>query len=390
MDPHYEQWLHLFLRWTHMITGIAWIGASFYFNWLEGHLNRQNQKKGIAGDLWAIHGGGVYYLIKYELSPDELPENLHWFKWEAYLTWITGISLLSLLYYFHAQVFLLDPQIAQMNSSSAVGLGVASLTVSWFFYHSLCKTALIYKPKILSSILFAYFVGLAYTLTHIFSTRAAYVHFGAAIGTIMVLNVFFVIIPSQSQLVASMKAKSVFNPDITKRASLRSLHNNYFTLPVLFVMISNHFPITFAHSYHWQILVALSLVGLLTRHFFNLRNKGQIRPWLLVAALGLLLALAVLTKPEAPTVQTETSPVDFQKVASIITQRCVSCHSSHPNDKDFTIAPNGVMFDTAEQIRSKAAMIKMRVVDVRNMPFINRTQMTEAERQVIAQWFQNL
>jgi uncharacterized membrane protein len=320
---HYQQWLHLLIRWIHMITGIAWIGSSFYFNWLEGQLNRKGVKPGLAGDLWAIHGGGIYYLVKYQLAPDELPEKLHWFKWEAYFTWLSGMSLLVVVYYLNAHAFLIDPRIADLSSTAAISISLSSLLISWCAYHLLCSTSILFKPRILSAIIFSYFTALAYVLSLVLSTRAAYMHVGAAMGTIMALNVFFVIIPSQKQLVAKALAKQPFDATITKRAGLRSLHNNYFTLPVLFVMISNHFPMTYNHKDSWLVLAGIGLVGTLTRHFFNQRNKGFLNPWMLALALCGFVGLAIFTQPPAPATSAVSKHTEFSQVQKIIAKRCV-------------------------------------------------------------------
>ena len=251
----------------------AWIGASFYFNWLENHLNRKApQDEGIAGNLWAVHGGGFYHLKKFTNGPKKLPETLHWFKWEAYMTWLSGTTLLIIFYYFNAQAMMIDPSIHDIKPLSAVILGFASLIISWIVYDQLCKSSLKEKPLILGVILFVYLTGLAYFLSQILSARAAYIHVGAAIGTIMVANVFFVIIPAQKELVNALVAGSTPDPKFGASGLLRSRHNNYLTLPVLFIMISNHFPSTYGNQYSWLVLIAVSVVGVLARHYFNIRH----------------------------------------------------------------------------------------------------------------------
>ena len=247
MESYLQDWLNLLLRWAHLITGVAWIGASFYFNWLENHLQRQHDEGPLAGDLWAVHGGGFYYLQKYKLAPAELPSTLHWFKWEAYFTWLTGFALLCTVYYWNADLFMLDSRIAHISPRFAVIMGLTSVVASWFFYDLLCRSPLGKKPALSAILIFAWFAILAWLLCQFFSGRAAYMHVGAAIGTIMVANVLFIIIPSQKELVAAVTAGRAPDAEQAADALQRSRHNNYFTLPVLFIMISNHYAGTFGH-----------------------------------------------------------------------------------------------------------------------------------------------
>lgn len=282
MEAYFLEWLNLLLRWAHFITGVAWIGASFYFNWLENHLERQNAKGGIAGDLWAVHGGGFYYLQKFTVAPERLPANLHWFKWEAYFTWITGFILLCTLYYWNAGVFMVDSRVADLSSLQAVGIGIASLVLSWLFYDGLCRSPLARKQALTALLIFAWFALLSWLLSQFLSGRAAYIHVGAAIGTIMVANVFFVIIPSQKDLVEAVNEQRMPDPQKGKNALARSRHNNYFTLPVLFIMISSHYAGTFGHPLNWLVLLVISMVGVGIRHWFNIRHLEKHGP------LGLL------------------------------------------------------------------------------------------------------
>lgn len=393
MNPHYVQWLNLIVRWLHIITGIAWIGASFYFNWLEGNLNRKNpgKKKGQEGDLWAIHGGGFYHVVKYKVAPAELPPGLHWFKWEAYLTWITGFTLLSIVYYLGADAYLIDPSVAKLTAAQAIGIGIGTLVLSWTVYDLICRSPAGGNPKAFATIMFTLVGALAWGLCQVFSSRGAYIHVGAALGTIMAANVFMVIIPNQKKAVAAMLDGKTPDPALGQKALQRSLHNNYFTLPVLFIMISNHYPITFGHKYNWLILIALSVISAGVRHYFNLKNRGDKKVWILPVASLAMIALAVVSKPPAPNQAdlsaAESAPkVSFHQIEEIFKARCASCHSSNPTDKDFTIAPNGVVFDTAEQIKNKADIIKTRVVTAKTMPLINRTEMTEEERLIVGLW----
>ena len=246
MDPHYTEWLNLAIRWAHMITGVAWIGASFYFVWLENHLDRRAPKEGLAGDLWAIHGGGIYHLEKYKLAPPEMPENLHWFKWEAYTTWLSGMALLAVVYYLNAELYLIAPG-SDLSSLGAIGISIASLIAGWLIYTTLCESPLAKKPVMLGAVLFLLLVCAAWALSLVFSGRGAFIHVGAIIGSIMVGNVFFVIMPAQRKMVASLEKGETPDPSLPAKGLLRSRHNNYFTLPILFIMISNHFPSTYGH-----------------------------------------------------------------------------------------------------------------------------------------------
>lgn len=382
-------WLMLLFRWLHIITGVAWIGASFYFNWLEGRLNRDVSKLGdeFAGDLWAVHGGGFYHVLKYRVAPAKLPESLHWFKWEAYFTWITGMVLLILLYYFGAQSYLIDKQVYDIQPGPAIAIGLGSVFVAWFIYDALCRSPLIKKPYLFSSLLSALLIGLAWGYTQIFAPRAAYIHVGAAIGTIMAANVFRVIIPSQKVLVANAEKGLPGDEALGKAAGLRSLHNNYLTLPLLFIMISNHYPMTYGHKQPWLILAAITVIGALARHFFNLRNKGRENHLLLpIAALG-MMALAFVTRPSTTVTAAVAAPsVSFEEVHAVVQKRCVPCHSSNPTDDVFKIAPNGVFFDTAEQIHARKDLMIQRAAYTKDMPLANKTGMTDEERQIFARW----
>ncbi|MDX1556436.1 MAG: urate hydroxylase PuuD, partial [Xanthomonadales bacterium] len=301
---HLHDWLNLLLRWAHFITGVAWIGASFYFNWLENHLERKvrasESGSDIAGDLWAVHGGGFYYLQKYEVAPPRLPTTLHWFKYEAYFTWFTGFALLVSLYYFNAGVYMVDASVSDLGPGAAVAIGLAALVVSWLFYDGLCKSPLKENNALLGLIVFGWFAGVAWILTSLLSGRAAYIHVGAAIGTLMVANVAHVIIPAQRDMVEALSSGQ--KPDGAKgrNALLRSRHNNYFTLPVLFIMISNHYPMFYANAYGWAVLASIGAITAYARHFFNLRNQGQFKPSILVISALATVALIWAMAPSAP------------------------------------------------------------------------------------------
>jgi uncharacterized membrane protein len=418
MDPHYTEWLSLVIRWVHMITGVAWIGASFYFVWLENHLDRRTPKAGLAGDLWAIHGGGIYHLEKYKLAPEQMPEKLHWFKWEAYTTWLSGMALLAVVYYLNAQAYLIAPG-SDLSSFEAIAIGLASIIIAWVVYTLLCDSILGTKPTLLALILFLLLVAAAWLLSNVFSGRGAFIHVGAIIGSIMVGNVFFIIMPGQRKMVASLAEQKMPDPSIPAKALLRSRHNNYFTLPILFIMISNHFPSTYGHQYNWAVLAVLAILSIIVRHYFNTRHLNQKFVWAIpFAALGMIcLAFVVapsnkpyqgaasVTTPSAvnaaeqavksisassannTTLTTDSSDtVSYSQVASIIEQRCHSCHAAQPTSSMFSSPPAGVMFDSAEQVQKSAERIYSQSVASKVMPLANMTEMTMQERDLLGLW----
>ncbi|MFT6916837.1 MAG: putative membrane protein [Motiliproteus sp.] len=386
MDPHVTEWLNLTIRWLHMITGVAWIGASFYFNWLENQLDRRNPAKGLAGDLWAIHGGGIYHLEKYKLAPPQMPEKLHWFKWEAYSTFLSGFALLAVVYYLNAELYLVGPG-SGLSAGTAIAISIAALVSGWFIYDLLCESALGKQPRLLALVLFVLLVSAAYGLTQVFSGRGAFIHIGAIIGTLMVGNVFRVIIPSQRALLAAIAAGQQPDPALPAKGLLRSRHNNYFTLPMLFIMISNHFPSTYGSEHNWIILSVLAVLSVLVRHYFNTRHKTQSFAWAIPAAAAGMIALAFVSAPQSlPTRDVVSDPVAFTDVKQIISQRCTVCHSATPSNAAFSSAPAGVIMDTAAQIRQLASRIHAQAVATQVMPLGNVTGMTPQERELIGIW----
>ena len=387
MTAHLEQWLGLALRWAHVIVGVSWIGTSFYFNWLNARFAPPAiPSPGVSGELWSVHGGGFYRVVKYGVAPDRLPATLHWFKWEAYATWWTGISLLVLLYYVGARAYLLDPAVSSIAPVTGIAIGIATLAVSWLVYDGLCRSPLEDRPAVLAALGLILVTGLAWGLSHLLSARAAYLHVGAAVGTIMAANVFRAIIPSQRDMVASLTAGQVPDARRGRQASLRSLHNNYLTLPVLFVMVSSHYPATYGSPWGWAILAALFVVGVLVRHWFNLRNAGRRNRWLLPAAALGLVALAALTAPRGDGTGPAGAPAQFAEVRVVIAQRCAPCHSSAPTYPAITVAPAGVMFDTPAEMHEKAQRILDRAVTTKTMPLGNLTGISDAERDLLRRW----
>jgi uncharacterized membrane protein len=294
MEAHLIDVLGMLLRWLHVIAGIAWVGSSFYFVWLDDSLDApppdsEEAKKGVSGELWAVHGGGFYNPQKYLVAPARLPEKLHWFKWEAYMTWLSGTALLVIVYWMRAQAMMVDPSVAAITAAQAVAIGIASMVVSWVVYDLLCRSPLGRHDGALAVVVFGLLTLLAWELSRTLGGRAAYIHVGTSIGTIMAANVFFVIIPGQRRMVEAMKAGLKPNPVDGKRAKQRSVHNNYFTLPVVFIMISNHYSATYGHPYSWAILALIAAAGVLIRHFFNRHHKG-VFAWQYLVASAVVLA----------------------------------------------------------------------------------------------------
>ena len=394
MEAHIVEWLNLSVRWIHMITGIAWIGASFYFIFLENNLNRvKNLRDELAGNLWAVHGGGFYYLEKYKHSPEKIPKDLHWFKWEAYFTGITGFTLLSIVYYYNANTYMIDPNVMQLTNWQAIGIGIGSIVLSWIVYDLMCKSPLVKQQKLFALIGFILLVAMAYALSHILSARAAYIHIGAIIGIIMVLNVFFVIIPGQKVMVASALKGEIADPSYGEKALRRSIHNNYMTLPVLFIMISNHFPSTFGNKQAWLVLAGLILVGVSVRHWFNLRGKKIVNYWLLPFAIALLIGLVIYTKPNNETMissNINSNNITDMQAMQIIDKHCIACHAAKPTSKIFAQAPKGLMLDNFNTIKANAEKIKAQAVNAQIMPLGNPTKMTTQERQILGSWLEQV
>jgi len=391
MEAWLQLWLSLLLRWAHFITGVAWIGASFYFNWLENHLERrlaQETNDPVAGDLWAVHGGGFYYLKKFHVAPGRLPETLHWFKYEAYFTFLTGFALLAVVYYWNASIYMLDPAVSSLSANQAVGLGLASLLSSWLVYDVLCRSPLRSRPLLLAVLIFAWFAGLAIILAELLSGRAAYIHLGAAIGTVMVANVFFVIIPSQKELVSAVTEGRDPDPQEGQKALLRSRHNNYLTLPVLFIMVSNHYPATYGGANNWLTLIIFSLAAVGIRHWFNVRHLHSYSRWILPVSVLLILGLMWASFPSRQQIpDTDSVKLATADVMSIIEERCTGCHSNSPAVSGFAAAPLGLAFDDEQQVEIQAQRIFQATVTTRTMPLGNMTGMSEEERDVVARWY---
>lgn len=389
MQGHVMEWLNLIIRWAHVVAGIMWIGASFYFIFLENNLNRtKNVRDELAGNLWAIHGGGFYFLEKYKVAPKNIPKDLHWFKYEAYMTWITGFMLLWLVYYMDPRAFLINTSVADISVTTAILIGIGTLVVGWVVYDLMCKSPLINNSYLFTILGLLLLTGLSYFLVNVFSSRAAFIHVGAVIGTIMAANVFFIIIPSQKALVRAAISGEPLDASLGKKSQQRSLHNNYFTLPVIFIMISNHYPSTFGHEYNWLILMGIVVASAGIKHYWNLIERGQHMRFILPLSVASLVAIALVTSPLADRKDGVdlTIPVEFSHAQKIIQVRCQTCHSQNPSDPLWGVAPGGVMFDTPEQIKAQADNIMRTSVRTNFMPLGNLTNITEEERLALHRW----
>jgi len=393
MEVDVASWLGLALRWLHLITGIAWIGSSFYFIWLDNSLKKPAAKEdrdlGVGGELWAVHGGGFYHKKKYQVAPDHMPEDLHWFKWEAYFTWISGFLLLAVIYYYGARLYLIDPAKADLTPGGAIGVSLGFIAGGWVFYDLLCKSRLGDHNRLFGAVWFVALTAAGYALNQIFSDRGAYIHVGVIIGTVMAANVFMVIIPNQKKAVASLLKGEVPDPSLGQKAKQRSLHNNYMTLPVLLIMVSNHYPVLFSHDRNWLILAGLGIVALLIRHFFNLRHKGNVNYFYPAAGVAGFLAIMLLAAYE-PTgniadriMADDVSTVEIRRM---INRHCLSCHSDVPTHEAFDEAPMGVMFDKMDEVIRFRSKIIAQAVDGDIMPLGNETEMTADERRKLGWW----
>jgi uncharacterized membrane protein len=382
LDPYLRDVLDVILRMLHVIAGIAWIGASFYFVRLDLALRppkrAEDASAGVAGEFWGVHGGGLYHSQKYRLAPAEMPEPLHWFKWEAYTTWLSGFALLIVLYYFDADVRLVDRGVADLAQWEAIALSLFGIALAWLVYDVLCRT-IGQRSQVALVVLGTALMALAaWGAGELFAARAAYLQVGAMLGTIMAANVFFVIIPAHRKLVAAMEEKREPDAAPLLEAKNRSVHNNYLTLPVLFTMLAGHFAFVFGADQAWLVFVAIAVLTALIRVFFNRWHTGRRDWWIPAVAALAVVGLALWLQPdEAKT--TLSAPVSFAQIQPVIEARCAKCHSG-------ASAPLGIRFETEDEIEARADDIERQAVMTRAMPPGNATGMTDAERELLAAW----
>jgi len=394
------EWLAFAVRWTHVITAIAWIGSSFYFIALDlGLKQRPGLPAGAHGEEWQVHGGGFYHIQKYLVAPATMPEHLTWFKWESYATWLTGFAMLAVLYYADASLFLVDHERFEMANTTAILVSLASIGIGWVIYDLLCKSPLGKNDTGLMVLLFLVLVAMAWGYTQIFTGRAGFLHLGAFTATIMSANVFFIIIPNQKKVVADLVAGRIPDPALGKQAKQRSLHNNYLTLPVIFLMLSNHYPLAFATAWNWVIAALVFLIGVLIRHFFNSMHAGKGTPYW-TFALSTILFIVIIwlsTVPgPAPSADAAIAPQDrrfveaprFAEVRDTVLGRCSMCHAAEPVWDGVRRPPKDVHLDSDAAIAAQARAIYLQAGRSRAMPPGNVTAITPEERALIVAWFE--
>ncbi|GFE63662.1 urate hydroxylase PuuD [Litoreibacter roseus] len=389
-------WFAFAVRWLHVITAIAWIGSSFYFIALDLGLNR-NISGPADGEEWQVHGGGFYHIQKYLVAPAEMPEHLTWFKWESYSTWLSGFAMLAVVYWAGAEFYLIDPNVADLSLWQAIAISAGSLAVGWLIYDALCKSSLGNQPTVLMLLLFALLIAMSWGYTQIFTGRAALLHLGAFTATIMTANVFFIIMPNQRIVVADLKAGRKPDPKYGKIAKLRSTHNNYLTLPVIFLMLSNHYPLAFATEYNWIIASLVFLMGVTIRHYFNSMHARQGRPdWTWALTVILFIGIAWLStagfsedeEAMGPAAQAFAEAEQFAEVQDIVLGRCSMCHAKEPVWAGIRWAPKGVHLETPPQIAGAARQIYLQSGVSHAMPPANLSYMEPEERALIRAWYQ--
>lgn len=379
-----DLWLEYVLRFSHLVAGIAWIGSSFYFIWLDSSfLPPETPRKNVEGELFMVHGGFYYQVEKKRIYPGELPKILHWFKWEATLTWVTGFLLLVVLYYLKGASLLVDPSVMKLSQQQAVLNSILIIIISWLIYDQIWN-AKILPSKMVSTFLSAlFFAGVIFLNFYIFSGRGAFIQTGVIFGSMMILNVWVRILPGQAKMISEAQAGQVPDYSVSLKSKTRSVHNTYFTFPVLFIMLSNHYPSVYNHQYNWLLLVVLACSGALTRH--AMVTKIPVERWTLFPAAIGLGALVWMTS-NTTRISHRLSDVRFEEVRAILDLRCMNCHSSNPTDDVFRVPPKGIILETEQQVQSVAEKIYQQVVVGKTMPIGNKTQMTDQEREVIHQW----
>lgn len=395
-------WLSFAARWLHVMTAIAWIGSSFYFVALDlGLRQRPDLPQGVHGEEWQVHGGGFYHIQKYLVAPPHLPEHLIWFKWESYATWLSGFVLLCLVYYAGADLYLIDPAVLDVSAPVAIFISIASLVLGWFIYDLICKFGLGKNDTVIMVLLYGVLVAVSWGYTQLFTGRAAFLHLGAFTATIMAANVFMLIIPNQKIVVADLIAGKTPDPKYGKLAKQRSTHNNYLTLPVVFLMLSNHYPLAFATEYNWIIASLVFLMGVTIRHWFNTRHAGKGKPtWTWIVTLLLFIAIIWLSSiqkplpdesqalPMTPAQQNFVVAENFPQVRDTILGRCSMCHAKEPAWDGIITAPKGVILETDREIASHAREIYLQAGRSHAMPPANITAVSDKERRMLAAWYE--
>tara|TARA_B100001093_G_scaffold364439_1_gene349237 strand:- start:3954 stop:5135 length:1182 start_codon:yes stop_codon:yes gene_type:complete len=392
MVEHWMEWASLLLRWLHVITAIAWIGSSFYFIWLDLSLRKMAQLgHGVHGESWSVHGGGFYHVQKYLVAPDSMPKELHWFKYESYFTWISGFALLVVTYYWGAQAFLIDSSVRDLSVAQAIGISIGSLVAGWIVYDVVCKTPIGKNLLLLGAVVYTIIIVVALAYSEIFSSRAALLHVGAVVATWMTGNVFFIIIPNQKKVVACLQRGDTPDPALGQQAKQRSTHNNYLTLPVLFMMLSNHYPMTFVSEDLWILVALVVLIGAIIRDYFNTSHtgaKGLRVKWQWPTASALIVILALWTRPETLAL-TANQVITDEQVHSIVTTHCTGCHAKQPTTAGYTVSPKGVILETLSDVQKYKVQVYAQSVSSQAMPVGNMTQMTPEERAILGHWLEN-
>jgi uncharacterized membrane protein len=384
------EWASLILRWLHVVAAIGWIGSSFYFIHLDLSLQpRRDLPEGVDGEAWQVHGGGFYRIMKYLVAPARMPDELTWFKWEAYTTWLSGFALMVVVYYLDAELFLVDKSNLDLTPLQAGLFSLGSLVLAWLLYEGACRSGLARHELAFAFGGYLFLVGLTYAFTHVLSGRGAFNQIGAIIGTIMVANVFALIIPNQKKIVAALLSGQSPDPELGTQSKQRSVHNNYLTLPVIVLMISNHYPLLFATRYNWLIVAIVLALGPIIRHFFNERHAGKRSPWWVwgIAAAG-MVAIAMLSAAGPRDIKTGSQPTapTFADIEEIILSRCSMCHSAEPVWASISTAPKAILLDQPDHIRRNARLIGRNAAWSNAMPPGNVTEMTGEERAMIAAW----
>ncbi len=396
------EWLNFAVRWVHIITAIAWIGSSFYFIALDLSLKkRKGLPKGAVGESWQVHGGGFYHMQKYLVAPAKMPDELTWFKWESYATWITGFFLMVVLYYSSTQLFLIDQSVADLEPWQAISIGIGSLVVGWIVYDLLCRSPIGDNENLLFALLFLFVVAAGWGFTQVFSGRGAFIHTGALIATMMTVNVAHIIIPNQKKVVASLLAGEEPDPALGKQAKQRSTHNNYLTLPVIFLMASNHYPLAFATQYNWVIIALVLVIGLLIRHFYNSHHAGKGEPywtWLLSLIAFILImwlseagpkpSLDEEARTNTPRQEMLIASAKFEQVREIVENRCSMCHAVEPVWEGVPKPPKNVVLENDWQIANYAEQIYLQSARSNAMPPGNITFLEMSERETLASWYE--